>query len=335
MKLEILQVPDCPNVAVLEDRIHRAVAGEPVTVEIVHRVVTDPEQAAATGMTGSPTLLIDGRDPFAETGLTPSLSCRLYPSTNGLDGAPTVSALRAAFGLADHSDSSGCGDTAPCCSFSTPHTSAAEALTAWRGDTCSADPVERAVHQAILHGFADRGHPPALVELSETVAGQDVSLTEVLRRLHDADALRLDDEGAIASAYPFSATPTPHRVQIAGGPTVHAMCAVDALGLAAMLDTDIDITSTDPTTHTPITITMRRQHLTADPPTTVVFVAAQAAQGPSADTCCNHLNFFTDHPSADTWAADHPAIPGQVLDLDQAHTLGNQIFANLLRNTLR
>ncbi len=62
MKLDILQVPDCPNVAVLEQRLHEATAGRPITPEITHHIIDDPEQAASTGMTGSPTLLIDGRD---------------------------------------------------------------------------------------------------------------------------------------------------------------------------------------------------------------------------------------------------------------------------------
>ncbi|MBF6439609.1 alkylmercury lyase family protein [Nocardia cyriacigeorgica] len=329
MKLEILQVPDCPNVAVLEDRIRQALGAEQATVEIAHRVVADQEQATATGMTGSPTLLLDGHDPFAVTGLVPSLSCRLYPST---DGAPTVSALRAAFGLADTSDSGGCTDATSCCPPSTQYTSAAEALSSWRGDARPADPVERAVYQAILRGFADRGRPPTSVELSEALAGHDVSAAVVLARLHDGDVIRLDGAGGIASAYPFSATPTGHRVQISGGPTVHAMCAVDALGVAAMLDTDTEITSTDPVTHAPIIVTTRDQRLTATPATAVVFVGAQATQGPSADTCCNYLNFFADRPGAETWAAGNLAIPGQILDLDQAHALGNRIFANLLRD---
>src|SRR4051794_14140426 len=47
------------------------------------------------GMTGSPTLLIDGTDPFARPGSEPSLSCRLYPSENGrVEGAPSVDDLR-------------------------------------------------------------------------------------------------------------------------------------------------------------------------------------------------------------------------------------------------
>lgn len=270
MRLEILQVPDCPNVAVLENRIGQAIAGKPVAVDIEHHVVTDQEQAVAAGMTGSPTLLIDGRDPFAVAGSVPSLSCRLYPTADGLDGAPSVPALRAALGLATIDEPAGSGDTTPCCPPSTSNESAAEALNSWRADA--------------------------------------------------------------RPAYPFSTAPTPHQVRIADGPVVHAMCAVDALGLAAMLDTDIEVTSSDPMTHAPITVTVRDQRLSSDPASAVVFVGGQATQGPSADTCCNYLNFFTDRSTAARWATDHPHIGGEILDLPQAHTLGNQIFANLIES---
>ncbi|MFD6353453.1 organomercurial lyase [Nocardia tengchongensis] len=331
MRLEILQVPDCPNVTVLENRIRQAIAGEPIAVDIEHHVVTDQEQAVAAGMTGSPTLLIDGRDPFAVAGSVPSLSCRLYPSADGLDGAPSVPALRAALGLAATDDPAGTSDTTSCCP-PTGNESAAEALNSWRADARPADPTSHAVHQAILRSYADRGRPPTIDELSEAVAEQDVPTSAVLQELHDADVIRLDENGAIASAYPFSTAPTPHQVRIADGPVVHAMCAVDALGLAAMLDTDIEVTSSDPLTHVPITVTVRDQHLSSDPTSAVVFVGGQATQGPSADTCCNYLNFFTDRSTAARWATDHPDIGGEVLDLPQAHTLGNQIFANLIES---
>ena len=46
-------------------------------------------------MHGSPTLLVDGTDPFAVPGQPPSLSCRLYRDAAGrMSGAPTVEALR-------------------------------------------------------------------------------------------------------------------------------------------------------------------------------------------------------------------------------------------------
>lgn len=100
MNLEILHVPDCPNVAVLEQRLHRAAAGQSVQLHITHRVVADAGRAAAVGMTGSPTLLVEGRDPFAAPRRAPSLSCRLYPHDDGeRDGAPSVTALRRALHL--------------------------------------------------------------------------------------------------------------------------------------------------------------------------------------------------------------------------------------------
>lgn len=47
-------------------------------------------------MTGSPTVLINGADPFAVAGAAPSVSCRLYRDADArTDGAPSVEALRA------------------------------------------------------------------------------------------------------------------------------------------------------------------------------------------------------------------------------------------------
>jgi hypothetical protein len=48
-------------------------------------------------MHGSPTLLINGVDPFAAPGQAPGLACRLYRDVAGrAAGAPTVEALRRA-----------------------------------------------------------------------------------------------------------------------------------------------------------------------------------------------------------------------------------------------
>jgi len=99
MDLTVLAVPDCPNAPALEKRLAGLVAGRP-GVRISRHVVGSGEDAARLGMHGSPTLLIDGRDPFpAPAG--PALTCRLYPSDEGrLDGAPAVSALRQALAQA-------------------------------------------------------------------------------------------------------------------------------------------------------------------------------------------------------------------------------------------
>jgi predicted DsbA family dithiol-disulfide isomerase len=94
MKLTVLVVPDCPHAALMEARLGSALVGRH-DVQVTWRVVGDEAQAAETGLRGSPTLLIDGKDPFAEPDQPASLSCRLYRDHTGrVDGAPSVAALR-------------------------------------------------------------------------------------------------------------------------------------------------------------------------------------------------------------------------------------------------
>ncbi len=108
-------------------------------------------------------------------------------------------------------------------------------------------PAARSLHKAILRGFATIGQAPDRAQLADvTPIGCDVN--QLLWELHDHDVVRLDDHGQIRAAYPFSAVPTPHTVSIDGGPTVWSMCAIDALGIADMLDRPVTISSTDPAT---------------------------------------------------------------------------------------
>ena len=98
MELTLLAVPACPNAARFEERLAAAMAGRPDVV-LHRRVIATEQEAADAGMHGSPTLLIDGADPFAAPGQAPSLSCRLYRDESGsADGAPSVEALRRAIG---------------------------------------------------------------------------------------------------------------------------------------------------------------------------------------------------------------------------------------------
>jgi hypothetical protein len=94
VQLELLTVPDCPNRSTALDRLHEALtavgAAEPTVTE---RVIGDLAAATAAGMHGSPTVLIDGDDPFDADGTAASLSCRLYRTRTGLEGSPSVDQL--------------------------------------------------------------------------------------------------------------------------------------------------------------------------------------------------------------------------------------------------
>jgi hypothetical protein len=99
VSLQILHVPDCPGAKALDDRLGPLVAGLP-GIRMTRQVVMTEEDAVRLGMTGSPTLLADGADPFAPSGLEPSLSCRLYRDENGrLGSAPSAAQLRQLLGL--------------------------------------------------------------------------------------------------------------------------------------------------------------------------------------------------------------------------------------------
>ncbi|MEU3048063.1 thioredoxin family protein [Streptomyces sp. NPDC006984] len=96
MELTILAVPDCPNAPLLRERLTEALAGQPAPA-IASHLVTTPEQAERLGMHGSPTLLINGADPFTEPGQPASLSCRLFRDAHGAtSGAPSIDQLRRA-----------------------------------------------------------------------------------------------------------------------------------------------------------------------------------------------------------------------------------------------
>ena len=100
MDLTVLAVPDCPNVLLLEERLAQVLEGRR-DVTVSRQVIADQDEAARRGMHGSPTILVDGMDPFAEPRQPASVSCRLYRDGNGqVDGAPSVSQLRQAIGEA-------------------------------------------------------------------------------------------------------------------------------------------------------------------------------------------------------------------------------------------
>ncbi len=62
---------------------------------ILERVET-PEDAERLRFVGSPTILLDGRDPFAGATVAFGLTSHVYQTPEGLAGSPTPEQLRAA-----------------------------------------------------------------------------------------------------------------------------------------------------------------------------------------------------------------------------------------------
>lgn len=98
MEIKVLYFEDCPNWLLARQRLDEALAAAGLAdqVEVAYETVETPEDAERVGFRGSPTILIDGRDPWAGEGDPYGLSCRIYRTEDGPDGAPSPAQLAAA-----------------------------------------------------------------------------------------------------------------------------------------------------------------------------------------------------------------------------------------------
>lgn len=95
MEITLQYFDGCPNWEVLDHRVAQVVDGR-ADVRVAHQRVETVEDAARLGFHGSPTVLVNGVDPFAEEGAPVGLACRVFRTTAGLAGSPTVDQLREA-----------------------------------------------------------------------------------------------------------------------------------------------------------------------------------------------------------------------------------------------
>ncbi|MFQ6172559.1 thioredoxin family protein [Oryzobacter sp. R7] len=93
MEVRLLYFEGCPHWTVADERLRAAMAQIGDTSLVHHVLIETPEDAAANGFVGSPTIQVDGRDPFARGDEQVGLTCRLYSTPEGLAGSPTVAQL--------------------------------------------------------------------------------------------------------------------------------------------------------------------------------------------------------------------------------------------------
>ncbi len=96
VNVTVLHIEDCPNVKPLLAELEEVLGGAPGVVLSVVCVLTEAE-GSRLGFHGSPTVLVDGRDPFPAPPGSPRLSCRLYRDAAGrVLGYPAREELAAA-----------------------------------------------------------------------------------------------------------------------------------------------------------------------------------------------------------------------------------------------
>jgi hypothetical protein len=96
MDVVVLAVPDCPSALALDERLASVLEDRPDVV-VTRQIISDAGEAARWGMHGSPTILVNGSDPFVAAGQETSMSCRLYRDDDGKIGrVPSLAQLRQA-----------------------------------------------------------------------------------------------------------------------------------------------------------------------------------------------------------------------------------------------
>ena len=123
--------------------------------------------------------------------------------------------------------------------------------------------IDTSVRAEIYRFFVDRGRPPVPAEVAETLAIDQASVEESLRRLDDGNVLVLaPGTPYVWMANPLSAIPTPFPVEV-GGRTWFGNCIWDALGIVAMLGGRGTVTTWCPDCHEHLSLSVRDNRLTS------------------------------------------------------------------------
>jgi len=94
MKIDLLYFDGCPSWQSGLENLKAALQAEVLEADIHLVRVEDDAEAALLKFLGSPSFQVDGLDLWTEERERYNLSCRIYTTSQGMRGAPTVEMLR-------------------------------------------------------------------------------------------------------------------------------------------------------------------------------------------------------------------------------------------------
>lgn len=207
----------------------------------------------------------------------------------------------------------------------------------------SLSPTENMIRAAILFDFSE-GKKVNVADLAPLEKQLGVDIKSILEKFSKLDLIHLDNtSGNVTVAYPFSGTPTPHRVTLSKKAQAYSMCAVDALGIPSMFESDARIESECAHCGEKITIDVKNNVPVSNPEIVVVGVGtvtdanscSTTSCGPGPDapvstSCCPAIQFYC---SEEHWALSNEknaTKTGDKLTLLEAFTVGSGVFGGSL-----
>ncbi len=180
------------------------------------------------------------------------------------------------------------------------------------------DPVSRQVAVSLYRLLAE-GKPVPIGRLANTLdlPGETVSLG--LSRI----PAFYDDQGAVIGFGGLTVAEMPPHIFRVEGRTLYTWCAWDSLFIPGILGKAAEVTSRDPITHTPISLTVapdRVKHVR--PKSTVVSILTpdRTFDRDVIVNFCHFVHFFSSQEAGEAWIARHPGT--FLLSVKDAFALG-------------
>ncbi|HXH88032.1 MAG TPA: organomercurial lyase [Gaiellaceae bacterium] len=167
--------------------------------------------------------------------------------------------------------------------------------------------VQRALAAAQIP--PERLGPADATALATQAARLRLDLRVALASLASDDLVHTGADGAITVACPFSGRPTAHRVQL-DVHEVHAICAIEALGMAPMFGRPIRVESSDPVSGDTVRVELAPDSDASWTPQEAVVV--------SGSSC------------AEQYLSARPDVRGIVISIPEAIEAGRCVFGDPL-----
>jgi hypothetical protein len=186
----------------------------------------------------------------------------------------------------------------------------------------------------VLLGYSRIGRAPTPEVVADALDADPTAVAHILARLRSRDLVVIDAAGHVTGAYPFTDRATGHRVAL-GSREIAANCAIDALGIGAMLDADSVIRSLCGSCGRPVEIVTSGdgQRVPAfSPDRVIVWSGAHAATGCAASSLCTVQLFFCCDEHLHAWRDKTEAgADGIRLSLEEAMQVACALFVPMLR----
>jgi alkylmercury lyase len=187
------------------------------------------------------------------------------------------------------------------------------------------DGAEVRVRRVVLQAYSAHGRAPTLAKIAIATGLPPDEIASALQRLAGRDLVILDGAGRVSE----------YRVD-AGGVSMGAMCALDALGIGALLERGGIIRSACRKCRRALVIhTCSRGHALEHvaPAEIVLWSGPRYADGCAASSLCTLQAFFCDDDHLEAWRSGNSiaAQDGVRLSLPDALEIGCAIFAPMRR----